>query len=206
MSGQAGAHAGSKHRRSACHNVGCGAHACGQHILWLPTAGAARRHRHAAAAAAHEAAPAPPATACARRASQRTCKLPRRCCTARWAGRKAARCATAALAVMLLLRHLRKGFVARVHGQCAWRGACWAAPTPGRPLTWARPPPRPSCCPLLDSVASGRAMWRPAGPDGARFPALLSLGRCGSTACSPKWALPAPLGLSQLAAWVEHSG
>jgi hypothetical protein len=41
----------------------------------------------------------------------RTWRLPRRCCTARWAGRKAARCATAALPVMLLLvlavRHLR---------------------------------------------------------------------------------------------------
>lgn len=34
----------------------------------------------------------------------------------------------------------------------------------------------------------------------------LGLGRCGSTACAPKWAAPAPLALSQLAAWVEHSG
>ena len=36
--------------------------------------------------------------------------------------------------------------------------------------------------------------------------AWASLGRCGSTACAPKWAAPAPLALSQLAAWVEHSG
>ncbi len=121
------------------------------------------------AAAATDLPPAAPATAGAPRPAQRTCKLPRRCCTARWAGRKAARCETAALALILLLRHLRKGFVAAAHEQCACRGGPGAPPPAGPPLTWARPPPRPSCCPLRDSWTSGLQFWRRGRADGGRF-------------------------------------
>ena len=150
--------------------------------------------------------PAAPATARGPRPVHRTCKLPRRCCTARWAGRKAARCETAALALILLLRHLRRGFVGAAREECACRGCCAAPPPPGPPLTWARPPPRPSCCPLLDSWTTGVQFGGRAGPMGGVLPPPQPGTMWQHTAWAPKWAAPAPLALSQLAAWVEHSG